>query len=40
MEQHMTSLDKNVNKIVADIYEHGGIVAAVCHSPAALLNAT
>ena len=32
--------DKNVNKIVADIYEHGGIVAAVCHGPAALLNAT
>lgn len=32
--------DKNVNKIAAAIYEQGGIVAAVCHGPAALLNAT
>ena len=33
-------LDKNVNKIAATIYEQGGVVAAVCHGPAALLNAT
>jgi putative intracellular protease/amidase len=33
-------LDKNVNKIAAAIYEQGGVVAAVCHGPAALLNAT
>ena len=32
--------DKNVNRIAAAIYEEGGIVAAVCHGPAALLNAT
>jgi putative intracellular protease/amidase len=32
--------DKNINKIAAAIYEQGGIVAAVCHGPAALLNAT
>ncbi len=32
--------DKNVNKIAATIYEQGGVVAAVCHDPAALLNAT
>jgi putative intracellular protease/amidase len=32
--------DKNVNRIAATIYEQGGIVAAVCHGPAALLNAT
>ena len=32
--------DKNVNKIAAAIYEQGGVVAAVCHGPAALLNAT
>jgi putative intracellular protease/amidase len=32
--------DKNVNRIAAAIYEQGGIVAAVCHGPAALLNAT
>lgn len=31
---------KNVNRIAAAIYEQGGIVAAVCHGPAALLNAT
>jgi putative intracellular protease/amidase len=29
-----------VNRIAAAIYEQGGIVAAVCHGPAALLNAT
>ncbi len=32
--------DKNVNRIATTIYEQGGIVAAVCHGPAALLNAT
>jgi len=32
--------DKNVNKIVATIYERGGVVAAVCHGHAVLLNAT
>jgi putative intracellular protease/amidase len=32
--------DKNVNRIAAAIYEQGGIVAAICHGPAALLNAT
>ena len=32
--------DKNVNRIAAAIYEQGGIVTAVCHGPAALLNAT
>ena len=32
--------DKNVNKIAAAIYEQGGVVAGVCHGPAALLNAT
>jgi len=32
--------DKNVNRIAAAIYEQGGVVAAVCHGPAALLNAT
>jgi putative intracellular protease/amidase len=32
--------DKNVNRIAAAVYEQGGIVAAVCHGPAALLNAT
>jgi putative intracellular protease/amidase len=31
---------KNVNQIASAIYEQGGIVAAVCHGPAALLNAT
>lgn len=29
-----------VNKITANIYEQGGVVAAVCHGPAALLNVT
>ena len=32
--------DKNVNRIAAAVYKQGGIVAAVCHGPAALLNAT
>jgi putative intracellular protease/amidase len=32
--------DENVNRIASEIYEQGGIVAAVCHGPAALLNAT
>jgi putative intracellular protease/amidase len=32
--------DKNVNKIASAVYEQGGVVAAVCHGPAALLNAT
>jgi putative intracellular protease/amidase len=31
---------KDVNRIVAAIYEQGGVVAAVCHGPSALLNAT
>jgi putative intracellular protease/amidase len=30
----------DVNRIASSIYEQGGIVAAVCHGPAALLNAT
>jgi putative intracellular protease/amidase len=32
--------DQSVNKIAAAVYEQGGVVAAVCHGPAALLNAT
>jgi putative intracellular protease/amidase len=32
--------NKDVNRIVSAIYEQGGVVAAVCHGPAALLNAT
>jgi putative intracellular protease/amidase len=32
--------NEDVNQIAAEIYERGGIVAAVCHGPAALLNAT
>jgi len=31
---------KDVNRVVASIYEQGGVVAAVCHGPSALLNAT
>lgn len=27
-----------VDKVTREIYEHGGIVAAVCHGPAALVN--
>ena len=30
--------DPNVQDVVRGIYERGGIVAAVCHGPAALLN--
>ncbi|AXI82945.1 type 1 glutamine amidotransferase domain-containing protein [Xylella taiwanensis] len=29
-----------VQKVIRDIWESGGIVAAVCHGPAALVNAT
>jgi putative intracellular protease/amidase len=32
--------NKDVNRIASAIYEQGGIVAAVCHGPAAILNAT
>jgi putative intracellular protease/amidase len=32
--------NEDVNRIASEIYERGGIVAAVCHGPAALLNAT
>lgn len=32
--------DQSVSKIAAAVYEQGGVVAAVCHGPAALLNAT
>jgi putative intracellular protease/amidase len=32
--------NEDVNRIASEIYEQGGIVAAVCHGPAALLNAT
>jgi putative intracellular protease/amidase len=30
--------DEDLQKIAADIYERGGMVAAVCHGPAALVN--
>lgn len=30
--------NKELAKIAADIYESGGVVAAVCHGPAALVN--
>lgn len=30
----------DIKRITAGIYESGGVVAAVCHSPAALLNVT
>jgi len=30
--------DKHVARLSAEIYERGGIVAAVCHGPAALVN--
>lgn len=29
---------KALNRVTADIYEAGGVVAAVCHGPAALVN--
>ncbi len=29
---------KEAQKVATDIYEHGGIVAAVCHRPTALVN--
>jgi putative intracellular protease/amidase len=32
--------DKDVARIAAKIYEQDGVVAAVCHGPAALLNVT
>jgi len=32
--------NKDVSRIAAAIYDQGGIVAAVCHGPAALLNVT
>jgi len=32
--------NKDVNRIASAIYEQGGIVAAICHGPAAILNAT
>jgi putative intracellular protease/amidase len=32
--------NEDVNRIASTIYEQGGIVAAVCHGPAAILNAT
>jgi putative intracellular protease/amidase len=32
--------NKDVNRIASAIYEQGGVVAAVCHGPAAILNAT
>ncbi|MEK6625944.1 MAG: type 1 glutamine amidotransferase domain-containing protein, partial [Bdellovibrionota bacterium] len=30
--------DKNIAQLASAIYEHGGVVAAVCHGPAALIN--
>lgn len=30
--------DKKITKIASDIYEDGGVVAAVCHGPAGLVN--
>lgn len=32
--------NEDVNRIAFEIYERGGIIGAVCHGPAALLNAT
>ncbi|MCH5688612.1 hypothetical protein LWM68_32795 [Niabella sp. W65] len=31
-------LNNELNKIAASIYENNGIVAAVCHGPAGILN--
>lgn len=31
--------DENIQKFIKEIYEAGGIVSAVCHGPAALVNA-
>ena len=30
--------DREVERVAAGVYEHGGIVAAVCHGPAALVD--
>ena len=30
--------NEDINRIAAEIYENGGIVSAVCHGPAALVN--
>lgn len=30
--------DENIQRLGAQIYENGGIIAAVCHGPAALIN--
>lgn len=30
--------DENIDRVTAGIYERGGVVAAVCHGPAALVN--
>jgi putative intracellular protease/amidase len=30
--------DPNIQRVAASIYEHGGVVAAVCHGPAGLIN--
>lgn len=32
--------DPHVKRIIREVYESGGVVAAVCHGPAALVNAT
>jgi putative intracellular protease/amidase len=32
--------DVNIQKLIREIYESGKVVAAVCHGPAALVNAT
>ena len=32
--------DRELQRVAAGIYEHGGIVAAVCHGPAALVDVT
>jgi putative intracellular protease/amidase len=32
--------DPDVHRVIREIYERGGLVAAVCHGPAALVNAT